>query len=143
MTRQTSIAAYRKLVESGRLARSQRAVYRALYEAGPMTRNELDARLAPGRPNPPHSRRLVELERMGLVRRVDVRPCTVTGDSADAWDVTALEEPRKVPRRVPELPLLRSKLATIRSLLERGDVFPDGTLAAIRRVVDDAPEAAR
>jgi hypothetical protein len=114
MTRETSAEAYAYLVSSGALARAQAAVYSALYLHGPLTRNELDRRLAgPGQPNPTFSRRLADMERMGVIRRVGVRPCAITGRNADAWDVTSQVVPAKLEKSKPLRVLFEQALQAI------------------------------
>lgn len=66
------------------------------------TRNELDVGLSDGRPNPNFSRRLVELERMGLARRGAARPCRVTSYQAETWHAVVNPEPARVRRPPPE-----------------------------------------
>ena len=50
-----------------------------------MTANELDRHLAPGVINARFSRRLIELERVGLVARRPARECRVSGNRCDVW----------------------------------------------------------
>lgn len=85
--RQTSLDAYNEIRESGLLSRARWEVYDALFHQGPLTRNELDGLLAPGRANPPYSRRLTELEAQGVAFRGKVRPCAKTGFNCEEWDV--------------------------------------------------------
>jgi hypothetical protein len=88
--RETSAAAYKALVEDGALGRMQRRVYAVLYDAGPMTANEINrACLQEGEVAPSYHKRLSELERLGVVRRVGIRKCNVSGNDCDAWDVTS------------------------------------------------------
>jgi hypothetical protein len=86
----------------------------------------------------------VELERRGLLRRGEPRLCSVTGHACETWWTTTATDPLQVPKARPRLPLLESTLATIRSLVSSSsaEVFPDGTVAAIRKVVADVPERA-
>lgn len=98
MIRRTSAEAYRIIQESGLLSTSRWAVYSHLFRQGPLTRNEIDRNLAQGRPNPTYSRRLAEMERIGVLARVGERVCSVTGFRAEMWDVTD-GLPQKLERR--------------------------------------------
>lgn len=140
MSRQASAAAYAYLIESGRLSRARAEVYAHVYNRGPQTRNELDAALAPGQPNPTSSRRLADLERMGLMYRVRVRPCKITGRNSDEWDVTDRVQPLEVPEKLTA----REALKKVREIVSAPSArtFSDNTLDRIERVLDEATEAA-
>jgi len=140
----TQLAAYEHIKRSGVLARAQFQVYEYLTFHPGATRNEVDRDLGCGRPNANASRRLVELERRGLLRRGDPRLCSVTGHACETWWTTTATDPLPLPKARPRLPLLESTLATIRSLVSSSsaEVCPDGTVAAIRKVVADVPERA-
>lgn len=85
MARQTSLAAYRAIKESGTLSARRWQAYDALYRQGPMTGQELAAcTKIPGM-----WKRCAELSELGLVYEAAVRACRVTGQAAVAWDVTA------------------------------------------------------
>lgn len=117
----TSVAAYQAIESSGMLSRAKWEVYKKLYESGPMTRNELDTALAPvGKVNPTFSRRLVELERLGVAQRVGTRKCSKTGFDCDAWDVTdRIPATGKVPSRV-------TYKSVVQALLKLGPFTPTG-----------------
>lgn len=106
--RQTGIDAYEKIKRDGSLTRAQLEVYKCLHEAVPdgMTRNEIDARLSPGKPNAMYSRRLSEMERMGVVRRMaGSRICSVSNHRCEAWTVTGkLPVKGEPPRAWPPCP---------------------------------------
>ncbi len=88
-TRKTSAQAYRAIVEEGVVGRMQKRVYSVVYNQGPMTANEINqACLQEGEVAPSYHKRLSELERMGVVQRVGVRACKVSGRECEAWDVT-------------------------------------------------------
>lgn len=95
------VDAHEAITKNGLLSRSRWQVYDALFLFGPLSRNELDVRLkGPDMPNPTFSRRLVELERLGVAVRGGKRPCSVTGEPCDAWDVTSnLPYTKRVLRR--------------------------------------------
>ena len=96
---QTGLAAYNYLRDNDVLSRLRWVVYDCLFHHGPMTRNELDAHLRGSSAiNPSYSRRLVELERMGMAKRTHVRACGYTGHLCDAWEVTNRIEPL-VPKK--------------------------------------------
>ena len=135
--RQTSAEAYRRIMESGRLSASKKAVYKYLFEHGPATRNELDQALGEGHPNPTFSRRLTELEAMGVVARVGQRRCLVTDFKSDLWDVT--DRPpaalaRKPPMRKRAMQLISAVRAEVHN--PRAEVFPANALERVRELVD-------
>jgi hypothetical protein len=137
MTRQTSIDAYRTIVESGRLGESKCAVYRWLFEHGPATRNELDQALGHGNPNPTFSRRLTELEALGVVARVGQRRCLVTDYKSDLWDVTDKlpgQTERKPSRRKRAEDLVRELSLEVRKPAAK--VFPDSVLERVRTLIE-------
>lgn len=100
-------------------------VYSHLFQHGPLTRNELDRDLAHGRPNPAYSRRLAEMERMGVLARVGVRVCLVSGFNAELWDVTD-QLPTKLPVRPATIRRAQVKLLLedVRAEIEGGRVGP-------------------
>ena len=90
MIRQTSIQAYKEIVESGRHSQMQQAVYHTLYHYGPLTRTALDDMLkSVGTVNPSFHKRLSELEKMGVVWRPGKVKCPKTGKRVYLWDVTS------------------------------------------------------
>ena len=154
--RRTQMDAYEALKETGALSRLQWETYHGLYRLGPLTRNELDTTLAPGKANPPFSRRLAELERFGVIHRALERPCRVTQRVCDAWDITdrkvLLPDPR--PERRPDAKVLQAQLALTVAALRRymqGDpcrcqprtLFSEGVVCrlcqAVAALKDNAP----
>jgi hypothetical protein len=88
VTRQTSIESYNKIREGGLLGNLQFAVYEALYLYGPLTEGEVWARHLGHSERPNVTPRFAELERLGVLRVVDKRPCGLTGRLCMVWDVT-------------------------------------------------------
>lgn len=139
MTRSTSVEALLAIIASDRISESKRAVYKYLYDHGPCTRNELDQALGEGHPNPTFSRRLTELEAMGVAVRVGVRRCLVTDCKADLWDVTnKLPSDRAPAKRAPLKTRLTTLLAAVKAEVHspRAQVFPDNALTRVRELVD-------
>jgi len=102
-THENSIAAFRKLLGDGSISEARLTVAHALWtHPDGMTANELDRHLAPGVINARFSRRLIELERMGLVARRPARECRVSGNKCDVW-VYAPHAPAERPA-VPRMP---------------------------------------
>jgi len=85
MIRQTSIQAYREIEAKGLLSRVRWLVYAHLYANGPLTGTELNAQMG----GVGYHKRLSELERLGVVRTVGRKRCSVTGMECETWDVTA------------------------------------------------------
>lgn len=113
-----TIEAYTKIKQGGLLKKRQWEAYNAIYWYGPLTRNELDdicitkmSLKAPDTRNPPWSRRLAELERMGVIKRIGSRACNKTNFNSDEWEVTD-QLPEKVPPkpRKPRANVLRAAL---------------------------------
>jgi len=132
MTRSTSLAAYRALVEGGGLSRRRRDVYKALYHHGPATSAELFGHVADGVvANYTQSRaRFTELREMGLIREVDERPCTVTGRKAIVWDVTPNVNHGPLPHKTPR-PSRDTIAAAIDTMRKYWKMVPDDERPAI------------
>lgn len=91
MTRETSIEAYNKMKNEGLLSSRRWQVYDVLFKYGPMTTNELFKKLmGSSSTNQPslHSR-LNELRKMGCVKELGTKVCTVTQMTVILWDVTS------------------------------------------------------
>lgn len=100
---ENSLAAFRALIADGSISEARLTVAHALWlHPDGMTANELDRHLAPGVINARFSRRLIELERMGLVARRPARECRVSGNRCDVW-VYAPHAPVDRPA-VPRMP---------------------------------------
>jgi hypothetical protein len=130
LIRRHSLEAYDRLLESGRIRGIRRDVLVYLHRHGPATRNELDAALAPGRPNPPHSRRIAELAAMDAIHVVGER------DGADLWDVTEAESMAPAPKKRSSRELVKAYLE-LRDLLTgpRATVLPDATIEQARSII--------
>jgi hypothetical protein len=106
--------AYETIVENGLLSRAYLAIYTHVFNHGPVTRNKLDAALCPGKANPWPSRRLVEMERMGVL-------AVVGQDESgphrmDIWDVTC-NLPVDLPKRVSLKNQVRRELRDLEAAL--------------------------
>ena len=92
-----------QICANGLLQQRQLETYEVLFRFGPLTRNEIDEKgceeygVKGVRANPPWSRRLADMERMGVVRRVGQRPDPTTNFLADLWDVTSA-----LPKALPK-----------------------------------------
>lgn len=86
MTHENSLAAFRALLADDALSESRLIAAHALWtHPEGMTANELDRYLSPGVINSRYSRRLIELERMGIIARRPARECSVSGNRCDVW----------------------------------------------------------
>jgi hypothetical protein len=90
--RETSIEAYRTIQENGLLSERRWQVYNTLFLNGPLTTGEIwkyyfsvHTKIPQNSINP----RLSELSRLGVIRAVGTKKCTVTGHTCTIWDVTA------------------------------------------------------
>lgn len=79
MTRETSIAAYTQLAQSGGLGRLQLVVLKDISEHQPVTQTETVERLAEGKRNTSFQPRFGELVKMGLIETVGQRRSIVNG----------------------------------------------------------------
>jgi hypothetical protein len=99
MVRDTSIEAYKKVMDCGFVGRKQKLVYDCLYSHGPCTATELFQHLRKGNvSNENIVTRLGELRDMGIVAEVDKRECKVTGYRVLVWDCTS-KHPIKMPKK--------------------------------------------
>lgn len=94
MARSTSIQAYQAMLQSGLLGARQKQAYAVLFHFGPLTGNELSARMK----MPGQWKRCSELKKRGLVTEVGERNCSITGINCITWDVTS---------NVPQKPFTR------------------------------------
>lgn len=108
-TRRTSKIAYDKLKLSGKLKGHRWAAYDWLFRHGPASAGEANRALAPNAPNPSFHRRLDELEKRGLVERIGVFPCPITGELVDWWDVTDQDDPLSVTPKATQAPRFSHK----------------------------------
>ena len=103
MISETQLQGYEHI--RARLGRVQWEAWAALRLNGSLTRNELDqfnaSHLYRGAKtaNPPWSRRLVELERMGVAHRPTTKICTWSGQECDAWEALDAIPKRLAKRR--------------------------------------------
>lgn len=100
MTRQTSIDAYRTIMEDGTISKKRKEIYDILFRHGPLTANETFKILKKEKygnlsfDSNTHAR-FTELRDMGLTYEVRTRPCSVTNRSVIEWDVTKRSKPIK------------------------------------------------
>lgn len=83
---ENSLLAFRALINDGTISEARLIAAHALWQhPSGMTANELDRHLSPGVINSRYSRRLIELERRGLIARAGARKCSVSGNRCDVW----------------------------------------------------------
>lgn len=102
MARETSIEAYRYLVESGKLSERRLQVYQILFKYGPMSGGmvvEKARAVLPISNSGTLNTRLSELREMGLAKEVGTKECEVTGRKVIYWDVTSEKEPKPLKRK--------------------------------------------
>lgn len=90
MSRETSIAVYQQIEAQGLLSKRRFEVYSYLFNNGPATQMETTKVLCKDGLITQHSYtpRFAELEKMGVIKIVGERTCTVTGRNVLSWDVT-------------------------------------------------------
>lgn len=97
-TRQTSIEAYTKAKESGLLSELRLKVYEMLCLHGQLTANEVRIHASQHNVNSGvFSTRFSELERMGVIKAIGTRKCSVSGHNALVWEITG-DMPKKFDR---------------------------------------------
>lgn len=79
--KETSLIAYHRLRDSGKLSERQIQVLTELTYNGPMTGQEVARKVPSG------WKRLSELERLGAIKEIARRQCTVTGELAGVWAI--------------------------------------------------------
>ncbi len=79
--RTTSAKAYREGIEDGSIAKSAKRVLEYLRKYGPMTGRQLDHAIPGGH------KRLIELDRAGIIHVVDRKPDSQTGKTSIYWGV--------------------------------------------------------
>lgn len=129
---ETSTRAYQSAIASGLIPRARQKVYTHVFLNGPKHRNQLDAELAPGVPNPPYSRRIKELADMGLFVAVGEL------DGLTLWDCTE-NTPVRLPKKKPGP---RAVLKVLEDVLA-GPGFPDARLNVALSIVREARGEAR
>ncbi len=127
MIRATSIAAYNQVKASGYLSKKRWQTYQFLAEFGPMTAGEFTVNImkANGRVegNPSYHRRLEELEKQQVVRRIGTRTCSVSNKEAEVWDI--IENPTPTPyvavtKKAPSKKEMADALEELKPLYLRG-----------------------
>ena len=121
--RETSIEAYKEVLENGKINKVQKRVLELLIKEGPSTANELDEiLLAQGIKYPKASARLGELRDMGTVDEMDKRTCSISGKTVLVWKYNG-RQPTKRVRSKSDKTLAKEatykKLKTILYLIEK------------------------
>lgn len=89
MTRQTSISAYHKAVETGLLSGLRLEIYTCLSKHGPSTQMEVCRKINnPGRQDRSYMPRFAELEKMGVITTIGEKICSVTKNKVLQWGIT-------------------------------------------------------
>jgi len=116
MIRETSIEAYRHLVENGILAEKNRVVYEYLWKNGATTQKKTERnfndRTYTLRP------RFAQLEKMGLIKVVGEINCEETGRKNLLWDVTDRVYPLPIKRKKDYTTELINKLKSFESKVD-------------------------
>lgn len=91
--KETSKAAFRRAEESGLLSRQKLKCFEWFCRFGPCTVNELIADVGPRYEEayrvPTHINKTPSmLKRHEVIEVVDIRPCQITGNLSEVWDVT-------------------------------------------------------
>jgi hypothetical protein len=92
-----SIRTWRRIQGDGRVTAARQRTFEALCRRGPCTAQELVmfSRYQHA------EKRLSELERQGLVIRLESTTCSITGETAATWDV--IEDATPIPLEKPTL----------------------------------------
>lgn len=88
MTQQTSTDVYNEIKNKGLLTHLRWEVYNCLYTNGPLTQAETSRIIGNHGENQGITPRFAELQRMGVIRKIGKRRCTVTGYTVFEWGLT-------------------------------------------------------
>ena len=88
MIRDTSIEVYHQIEAEGLLSALRFDVYKCLFHNGPLTQMETCRKMASIRQDRSIMPRFAELEKMGVIKIVGEKECSVTGRKVYTWDVT-------------------------------------------------------
>lgn len=88
IVRSTSAEAYYQIKEEGLLSKRRWEVYDALFTCGPSTQMECYKSLKTNTPRDSFTPRFTELKRLGVVKELGERECSVTGRNVLVWDIT-------------------------------------------------------
>lgn len=114
--RQNRVFVLEKIEKEGLLRGQQLQVYQMLWKVGPATGSELNSDLLENFPEvvgPGWHKRLPELERKKVVRRIGSRTCEITGKQAALWDVTD-----KYPEKTKSLLVVTKKILSCGPTIE-------------------------
>lgn len=93
MTRDTSRAAYERLVADGQLKGKQQSIMGVLTTLGMATSGEALLEIPGVRNINAWRGRFTELQQRGLIREVAVRPCRISGRECIVWAPTGRDKP--------------------------------------------------
>ena len=133
MVRDTSIDAYRMIKENGLLSRVNFDVYAVIHDHGPITIRETSLVLKNQYPATTVSPRFSDLERRGVIRSVEKRPCKITGNVVHSWECTD-KLPEELERRKTNKEIIRELQVRVRQLEDEN--------AALRARHEPTPEQA-
>ena len=140
MARETSIQAYKHIMNSGVLTERQTQLYEALYQYGPAGSREAWEEIKKIHPNiPQHSinPRFAELEREGVIKDVGKYECPYTKETVVAWDVTSKILAKRTKTAQPtEAQQLREGIAEFKAFLDRFDDASGDKKVTVRRVIE-------
>jgi transposase-like protein len=115
VTRRTSRAVYKQIIEEGLLRKSKLEAYKHLYHYGPCTSGEIAKALGRNRNNVARTMSLLR-DGESVGEADDMVPCPVTGRPVILWDVTG-SLPKKTEKRISkkdqELAALREQYAEL------------------------------
>lgn len=89
--RETSLKAYRAILNSGLLSKMRMVVYKWLYHHGPATAGVVESEMG----SKDAHKRLSELRDRGVVKELGATNCPISGKEVILWDVTS-----KLPRKL-------------------------------------------
>lgn len=101
LIRHTSIEVYHQIESEGLLSALRFDVYKTLFHHGPLTQMELCRKISnPIRQDRSYMPRFAELKKMGVIKEVGEKVCSITGRNVLLWDVTdklpiKLEKPER------------------------------------------------
>jgi hypothetical protein len=121
--RLTTLEAYTKVKESGLLSELRLKVFEAVCTHDKLTASELRIKISGHQTNANSGvlgTRLSELERMGLIRTIGTRKCSISGYNALVWEVTG-----NMPIKLDKKKTIKQKKQEILENIEKLEKLAD------------------
>lgn len=88
---------YQEIIAEGLVTKLQALAGEMLVDSKPLTANEIGKKMGVAQ-RTTYAPRIKELEDMGVIRKADKRPCTVTGRTGYTFELTGKRPVRPAPK---------------------------------------------